>query len=279
MEQFTRDGLTFDVVDRGPLAAAATVVLLHGWPADASMWDGVAQRLSDAGLRTLAPDQRGYSPGARPAGRAAYALPELVEDVVALADAAGLDRFHLVGHDWGGAVAWSLAATHPDRLASLTVLSTPHPKAVQRSLLGAQLFRSAYMAFFQVPRVPEAVLLARDAAVGRALLRRSGLSEEVAARYMARLAAPGALSASLAWYRALLARRPTVDMSAPISVPTTYAWSTGDTALGRRAAELTAEHVAGPYRFEVLAGVSHWIPEEVPDVAADLIREQVAAVN
>ncbi|MDQ2797581.1 MAG: alpha/beta hydrolase, partial [Actinomycetota bacterium] len=127
MQSFSRSGLDFDVTDRGVEGdeGAPAVVLLHGFPQDRHSWDRVSERLVTGGLRTLAPDQRGYSPGARPTEPypEAYAISELVEDVVALLDAAGIDQAHVVGHDWGGAVAWSLAGAHPERVASLTVLS------------------------------------------------------------------------------------------------------------------------------------------------------------
>ena len=126
MKSYHRDGLRFDVIDRGPRDGPA-VVCLHGFPQDATAYDGVAPLLVERGMRVLAPDQRGYSAGARPTGRSAYALPELVADVLALLDAAGIDAAHVVGHDWGGAVAWALAGRHPDRVLSLTALSTPHP--------------------------------------------------------------------------------------------------------------------------------------------------------
>jgi pimeloyl-ACP methyl ester carboxylesterase len=269
-----RGQLSFDVHDRGPLDGEV-IVLLHGWPADASSWDDVADPLVERGYRVVAPDQRGYSPGARPSGRRAYRMTELVADVVALLDRIGRDRVHLVGHDWGGAVAWALASAHPERLATLTVLSTPHPQAMVRSFASSwQLLRSAYVAFFQVPAVPEAVLLAGDGAVARRVLERSGLPADRADAYVRRLGEPGALTASLAWYRALpLAAGPAVG---DITVSTLYVWSTGDTALGRRAAELTSEHVSSGYRFEELEGISHWIPEEVPEVVATLIVDHIA---
>ncbi|MCU1499507.1 MAG: putative hydrolase or acyltransferase of alpha/beta superfamily [Acidimicrobiales bacterium] len=273
MDHYTRGDLRFEVADRGPEDADA-VVLLHGWPEDSSSWDEVVPHLTRAGLRTLAPDQRGYSPGARPPGRRSYAGDELVGDVLALADAASLDRFHVVGHDWGGAVAWALAAGHPGRVASLTVLSTPHPRAMARSMLGTQLLRSWYMGFFQLPVVPEALLLARGGAVLANVLERSGLPPERAAVYVARQRQPGALSASLGWYRGVLTGS-AAGADRPIAVPTTYAWSTGDTALGRQAAERTGDHVTGPYRFEILDGVSHWIPEEAPDLVAELVLDRV----
>lgn len=117
LSTFSRAGLTFDVQDGGP-RDGAVVVLLHGFPQDSSSWELVAPRLHDAGLRTLAPDQRGYSPGASPREVSAYRGPELVADVLALMDAAGAERVHLVGHDWGGAVAWLVAQRAPHRLAS-----------------------------------------------------------------------------------------------------------------------------------------------------------------
>ncbi|MEJ7585388.1 MAG: alpha/beta fold hydrolase, partial [Acidimicrobiales bacterium] len=128
MKTFTNDGLTFEVSDRGP-EDGPVVILLHGFPQTAECWAGVAPRLADAGLRVLAPNQRGYSPQARPTGRRAYLLNLLMGDVLALADSAGAERFHLVGHDWGAVVAWSVAAEHPERVASLTTLSVPHPRA------------------------------------------------------------------------------------------------------------------------------------------------------
>ena len=129
MDHCTRDGLVFDVRDDGP-AGGEAVVLLHGWPQDHTAWRRVTPLLHAAGLRTLAPDQRGYSRGARPSRPTAYGMRELVADVVALLDQAGVDRAHLVGHDWGGSVAWAVAERHPERLRSLTVLSTPHHRAM-----------------------------------------------------------------------------------------------------------------------------------------------------
>ena len=161
MEHFSRAGLVFDVSDEGP-DDGESVLLLHGWPQDHTAWRHVAPLLHAAGLRTLAPDQRGYSPGARPRGRAAYGMGELVADAVALLDAAGVARAHVVGHDWGGSVAWALAERHPERVSSLTVLSTPHHHAMGWAMRhGDQLRRSWYMFAFQLPLLPEAVLRRR----------------------------------------------------------------------------------------------------------------------
>lgn len=266
--RYHRDGLTFDVRDTGPVAGDP-VVLLHGFPADASCWDLVAPQLHEAGLRTFAPDQRGYSPGARPRDRAAYRVRELAGDVLALLDAAGLASAHVVGHDWGGAVAWALAARAPERVRTLTVLSTPHPAALVRAMVGGdQALRSTYMALFQLPVLPE-WLLARQL---EGLLRRSGLPAEPAARYTARLAEPGALSASLGWYRAvpLSLKEPT----GRVRVPTTYVWGERDAALGARAAEDTARYVLAPYEFRRLAA-GHWLPERHPDEVVEAVLARV----
>ncbi len=273
---FERDGLHFDVSDAGPVDGEP-VVLLHGWPGGAATWDEVSPRLAERGLRTLAPNQRGYSPGARPANTRRYAMVELTADVLALLDTAGLDRVHLVGHDWGGIVAWALATEAPDRLASLTVLSTPHPSAMQRAMLtSTQAFTSWYMLAFQVPHLPERFLLADGGRRLREALIDIGLGAERAAAYAKAQSEPGALTASLAWYRALRFARPSKGPG-PIEVPTTFAWGTADAALGRAAAELTERYVAGPYRLDVLPDASHWLPEENADRVVELISDAVAA--
>ena len=262
MTSLRRNQLTFDLHDDGP-AGGETVVLLHGFPEDSSSWSRVAPLLHEAGLRTVALDQRGYSPTARPLGRAAYRLDFLVGDVLALLRETG--PAHVVGHDWGGNVAWALAAWAPEHVRSLTVLSTPHPRALARSLVRSdQALRSLYVGAFQVPRLPER-LLARSIP---ALLERSGVPPEDAGRYTARMREPNALRAALNWYRALPLSRRAVGA---VTVPTTYVWGAGDPALGRWAAEDTERHVEAPYRFvELDAG--HWLPENTPgDVAAAVV--------
>src|SRR6476661_4891647 len=222
MERFTRDGLVFDVGDSG--GDGDVVVLLHGWPQDRHAWSQVVPLLADAGLRVVSFDQRGYSPGALPRGRAAYRMTELVADVVALVDALGETRVHLVGHDWGGSVAWAFAERHPERLLSLTVVSTPHHRALAWAMRHTdQARRSWYLAAFQVPTLPELVLRRRLPVA----LRRSGLPEQDVQRYAARFRRPGMARGGLAWYRALpLRRHASADVTASrrISTPTTYVW-------------------------------------------------------
>lgn len=266
IRSFERAGLTFDVVDDGPLDGPP-VVLLHGFPQRATSWAKVTPLLVEAGFRTYAPDQRGYSPGARPRGRRAYAAPELVDDVVALIDRIDAP-VHLVGHDWGATVAWGVAARHADRLASLTAVSVGHSEAFKRALRTSdQALRSWYMVLFQLPFVPERLLSGKWFA--QKFLGGSGMTDEMIARYRVEIVDAGALTGGLNWYRAIPFA--ISDEVPDVTLPTTFVWSNGDAALGRKMAELTADHVGGPYEFIELAGASHWIPEERPAELAEAI--------
>jgi len=243
------------------------VVALHGFPADRTSWSGVIPPLVAAGFRVLAPDQRGYSPGARPRRRREYALPALAGDVLALADQAGAQRFHVVGHDWGAIVAWYLGARRPDRIRTLTALSVPHPRAVSAALpRSSQALRLYYMAFFQLPAVPE-WLLARPDFMRRNLIR-TGLDPESAARYAKRAQE---MTGPLNWYRGMWF----AGGVPAVTVPTLFVWSDRDRFLTRAAAQRCAQWVTGPYTSHVLAGVSHWIPEEAPQRTAELILGRV----
>lgn len=257
MDSFGNDGFRFEVTDAGP-SDGEPVICLHGFPQLRAAWEGVVPHLTGAGFRVLAPDQRGYSPNARPVSRRAYRLEHLVGDVLALADSAGARRFHVVGHDWGGAVAWALGSWFPERLLSLTSLATPHPRAMLRSLASSsQLLRSWYIAAFQLPWLPEAALTHATAPMERAL-RASGLDERHRKLYLEALESPGAATGAINWYRAAALPGKAVG---PSTVSTLYVYGTGDTALGRRAADLTESHVSAPYRYVVLEGASHWLPE------------------
>lgn len=269
MDAFISDGLRLEVSDGGP-ADGEVVVLLHGFPQDATCWDAVVPPLHAAGLRTLAPTQRGYGAGARPGRVTAYSIEHLVDDVLALLDAAGADRAHLVGHDWGGGVGWATALARPERVASLVVLSTPHPDAMRWALRHSdQARRSWYMLAFQLPVLPELALARRLRGGG---LQRSGLPGEHAERYAARLARARDLRGPVNWYRALL--RGAQHVGGDVVVPTTYVWGSRDPFLGRAAAERTAGHVRGDYRFvELPAG--HWLPERAPETVAREILVRV----
>jgi len=270
------NGWHFDAFADGD-PARDLVLLLHGFPQTADSWRRVWPELSRAGYRAVAPHLRGVSPGARPAERAAYATEPLVSDVLAIADALGAPRFHLVGHDWGGALAWQVAARHPDRLRSLSVVSTPHPLAFRRALddpATDQAQRSAYMAIFRTEGAGEDMWLGRGVDGLREIYAAAGLSSEEAAPCVAAFSDRSVLTAFLNWYRA---GDPADPNGAPVRVPTLYVWSTADPALGRDAAEGTRDFVRGEYRFEVLEGIDHWIPEHAPERLAALLLAHLAA--
>ena len=264
MESFERSGLRFGVIDSGP-PDGPVAVLFHGFPQQPSTYRLVTRALNAAGVRTLVPEQRGYVASARPARRRDYRTVELVDDALALLDAAEVQRAHLVGHDWGAAPVWGMAAWHPDRTASVTSLSTPHPAALLKSFLtSTQALTSWYMAFLQLPVLPE--LLSRRGLVRT--LTRSGLPDVWVQDYLAAMAEPGRLTGAINWYRGLpFSARPALG---PIEVPTTYIWGRHDFALNRTTAELVGNYVVGPYRFVDL-DASHWLPETEPEIVADEI--------
>ena len=234
-------------------------------------WRHLLPALARAGYRAVAPDLRGVSPDARPAQREAYAIPHLVADVLGIADALAAEHFHLVGHDWGGALAWQVAGRHPDRVRTLAVASTPHPLAFRRALDDPntdQAQRSGYMAVFRSEGAGEDMWLGRGVEGLRELYAAAGLTQEEAEPCVKAFSDRAALTAFLGWYRA---GDPADPQALPVRVPTLYVWSTGDPALGRDAAEWTRDYVLGDYRFAILDGVDHWIPEHAPQRFASLL--------
>ncbi|NKR40130.1 alpha/beta fold hydrolase [Rhodococcus hoagii] len=265
--------LTFDVTVAGP-DDGTPILLLHGFPESSASWRPVTPRLVRAGLRVIAPNQRGYSPDARPERVDEYRFDRLVGDVVRLLDAYDIESAHLVGHDWGAAVAWQVAGGHPERIRSLTAVSVPHPAAFGWALRedADQQRRSGYIGLLRQEGKAEAVLLEDDSRRLRAMFG-DGNDPELVEEHVRLLSQPGALTAAMNWYRATT--RAFGDLP-PVRVPTTYVWSTADPALGPAAAKRCAEFVDAPYRFVVLDGANHWIPEEHPDALADAILARVA---
>jgi pimeloyl-ACP methyl ester carboxylesterase len=267
------NGMQFSALEWGR-AGGPLVLCLHGFPQRATSWTAVAERLAAAGARVVAPDQRGYSPGARPPAVEAYALPELVADAVAMIESLG-GLVHLVGHDWGGVVGWQVAARRPDLLASWTAVSTPHQAALDELLARdpAERERFAYIRGLRDPRAEEQFAAGgwwrlREIYGGRVPADR--VEDDV--RFFQQ---PGVLTAALNWYRAM---HPSYSADlGPAAVPTGYVWGSADVAFGPAAAAATEHYVGGTYRFVPLEGASHWLPDEAPDAVADVIAERVFA--
>lgn len=267
-----REGLVFDVVDEGPLDGEP-VVLLHGWPERATSWGEVTPVLNAAGFRTFVPDRRGFSPGARPKRRRDYTLPDLTDDVVALIDAIG-GSVHVVGHDWGAAVAWCVAGHHPAKVRTLTAVSVAHPAAFMKAFVRSdQALRSWYMGLIQVPLLPELVVERRAAWFDVQLLK-GGMSKADVRRFRREIVEDGAFPTSLNCYRALPFTKPGF-VRFRVAAPTTMVWSDEDVALGRWAVEHAADWCDGDFELVVLEGLSHWIPTEAPEVLAETILERI----
>jgi len=275
----TIGGYEFDATEQGP-QSGPPVVLLHGFPQTAACWQATAALLAADGLRTIALDQRGYSPGARPDDVAAYHVDHLVSDVIGLLDALHLPTAHLVGHDWGAIVAWHAAVAHPDRFRTLTAVSVPHPRGLYQVLADngpdgeEQRQRSSYIQLFRTEGKAEDVLLANSARALHDVF--SPLPETAILPHYAALNQRPALTAALNWYRAIDPKASAALPDAPI--PTTYVWSTDDLAIGRAAADSCAGCVSAPFRFVALDGISHWIPDQAPQDLARAVAERVHSV-
>jgi pimeloyl-ACP methyl ester carboxylesterase len=266
-------GLSLHMVETGP-ADASLVILLHGFPEFWFGWRRQLGPLAAAGLRIVAPDQRGYNLSDKPQGIESYALDRLAGDVVALADALGRDRVSLVGHDWGGLVAWWTAARHGARVERLAILNAPHPQAFRPYLRRhpTQLLRSAYIGFFQLPWLAEAALAAADFALLRRALTGSSrpgtFTDADLERYKAAWAEPGALTAMLDWYRAL--RLPPTKDATRIRCPTLVIWGRRDTALEPGLVDASTA-LCDDARVIWRDDATHWVQHEEPEAVNEAL--------
>jgi pimeloyl-ACP methyl ester carboxylesterase len=264
------NGMTFRCREAG--STGEPVMLLHGFPETSHMWIGLMERLEGEGYRCLAPDQRGYSPGARPEGSEHYRYADMASDVFALADGWGVGRFHLVGHDWGAGAGWSAVAADPGRLLSWSALSVPHIAAFGKAIreVPEQQQKSGYVTFFQQPGAAETALSANDYAALKGVWSES--SPEQVEEYLSVFMQPGALTAALNWYRGsrgLDPEDPEIGFG-PVEVPTLLIWGNTDMAIGRQAVENAAAYMRGRYTFvELDAG--HWLIQEQPQRVGDEI--------
>ena len=271
------NGITLHVARAGP-EDGPLVIFLHGFPEPWLCWRHQIGPLAEAGHRVLVPDQRGYGASDKPPRIADYALDVLAADVLGLIDSAGRAKSALVGHDWGGIVAWWAALRYPDRVERLAVLNAPHPVAFRRFLRRhpAQLLRSWYVFCFPLPRLPEAsVRRANWRALARALRatsRPGAFTDEDLDRYRRAWSEPGAITAMIHWYRAALRHRPPLPADPRVRVPTLILWGTHDTALDRGAAEASLA-LCEDGRLEWFEEATHWLHREEPGRVNRLLLE------
>ena len=283
-------------IDVGEVRLAVTesgegepVILLHGFPELAHSWRHQLPALAAAGYHVVAPDLRGYGQSDRPTGIDAYLAPKLVGDIVGLIGALGHESAHIVGHDWGGSLAWGLAGARPDLVRSLTILNAPQGPVSARLRRDDpdQRAKSWYMLLFQFAGVAEAWLSADDFKNLREFVFGTAapgtFPPEDQRVYIEALSRDGALTAALNYYRANMPpaawlREP--PEPAEITVPTLIIWGEADAYMGLELLERTAACVTGPLRVERLPGVSHWVQQEAPDevnrLLVDFLRSRPA---
>lgn len=264
------NGLSFRVIDEGEGPA---VVLLHGFPDSADLWAHQISGLGGAGFRVVAPDLRGFGDSDRPEGTEAYGLLEIVADVKGITESLGIERFGLVGHDWGAVVAWLLATLEADRVEALVALSVGHPSTFRKAGI-RQMMRSWYIFLFQFEGVAEEALRKDDWRLLRDWVSLLGGKE--AEHYVEDLSRPGALTAGLNWYRANIPPESfTSDAIAlpQVGCPVIGIWSSGDGALTEEQMTLSEQFVAGPWRYVRFDDCGHWIPRESPGRLNALLLE------
>ena len=273
---FEPDGVRLHAVAAGP-KDGPLLILLHGFPEFWYSWRKQIKPLADAGYRVVAPDQRGYNLSSKPARISDYAVSNLTADVIAIADQLGHDKFFLVGHDWGAAVAWAIALQYPQRLRKLAILNVPHPLVFLRNINRnpRQMLRSWYIAFFQLPRIPESRFSANNFAMGtRSLVsssRPGTFADEDLDQYREAWSQPGAVTAMINWYRAFARQRPQLR-DTQVHVPTRILWGQLDRFL---LAEMAQESVqfCDSAELTYFPNATHWLQHEEPDaVNAALIE-------
>ena len=270
-------GMEFRARVAGLGGEGRALILLHGFPETSIMWEPLIERAAAAGYRVVAFDQRGYSPGARPEGLDAYRMPELVEDVLAIADAVGFDRFHLVGHDWGAIVGWVATGVRPDRILSWASLSIPHPASIPEPDVPSKT--PAYVKVFRVPGLAEALL----GFAGRVPMHRviwGTMSWEHHEEYEAVYSEPGALTATLNWYRAMEFEGPPPGDLPRIAQPVLYIYGKSDIAafVNDRVQGRLLQYIEGPFE-RIALDAGHWLIQDEEKVVVDSVMEHLESVR
>lgn len=266
--------VTLRVVDRGP-AGGVPVLMLHGWPDSAWLWRNQVPQLVDAGFRLLIPDQRGFGGSSRPSDVEAYSMSRLIGDAIAVLDWAGVEQAHVVGHDWGAGLAWLLAAYRGDRVASLTAISVGHPAAFFEAGI-RQLSRSWYMILFLFEGAAEQFLSDND----WSRFRRFVGGHPDTDSWIADLSRPGALTASLNWYRANAPIETYLrdEVNAPaVNLDVLGIWSAGDFALIEEQMTGSDRYVNGQWRYHRVEDASHWVPLDAPGLLTELLIDWIGS--
>ena len=272
MPEITANGLRFYAVDEG---VGTPVVLLHGFPDTSYLWRNQIAALVAAGYRAIVPDLRGRGRSERPESAEGYRLTSIIADVAAIMDALGVERAHVIGHDWGAATAWLFATLKPQRVDRLIVASVGHPSTRGKPSLD-ELQKGWYRLLFLFPGI-EATLQQDDWYLMRTMLQGGGDLEQ----YLADLAEPGALTAALNWYRANthprreLGGRPAFPA---VAAPTMGMWSSGDNYLLEAPMVRSGEHVTGGWRYERIEGASHWLQLDEPERVNALLLDFFGSV-
>lgn len=255
----------------GSISDKPAVILLHGFPVTSAMWIKLIEPLAEAGYRVVAFDQRGYSPGARPAGKEHYTTNQLSADVIAIADELGLEKFHLIGHDWGAAVGWNTVMQYPDRINSWSGLSIAHPAAFSEALQNDpdQQSRSSYFTLFVTPMLPEALFSFNDFTMLSGAY--NGMLEEQKSEYIKVFSEPKALTSALNWYRSMTLSQEGAEIVDPlVAVPTLFLWGNNDPTVGALAVKSQAKYLTGPYQvIELDAG--HWLLTDQPEAVIQAV--------
>jgi pimeloyl-ACP methyl ester carboxylesterase len=268
MRRIAAHEVTLAVQDEGTGPAA---LLLHGFPDSSRLWRHQVPALVEAGLRVIAPDLRGFGESDRPEAVEDYSIGNSVSDMVAVLDTLGVERAHVVGHDWGAGLAWALAAFVPERVDRLVVMSVGHPNTLRNPSI-EQREKGWYQLLFQFTGVAEALIQRDEWKLFRDMLGTARDRDQ----YLADLARPGALTAGLNWYRANAAPAQELDRAGPfpaVAAPTLGLWSSGDNYLTEEGMLGSGEHVAGPWRYERIENAGHWLQLDAPERVNELLVE------